>query len=145
MTDKDFIQLKKQTCLELLLTEETIKDKILKAPILKAQYYNLYLKEKKILDELDRVNSNRYSNWMKYYKFRGKHPVTGEECPYVVNTQKELDHLVYSNKECNDALLDYDRQQDIVDYIKNHLKNLNDLGFSFNQYLEYQKLQQGLR
>ncbi len=135
MENEKFQKLKNAIENELKLDDNNIMNKSIQLSnfyMSILQIYNKELKELKIkLLGKDKCYGERYH----HYKFK---------FDYQLDSKSEIDNYVRADEIFYNKALEYSQQEIQVDFLEQSLTHINNIGFKIKNYIDLQKLKQGL-
>jgi len=135
MKQEDFNKLKDIIEKELTLTESNIHDKSLQISNYYIKFLQIYNKEVKLLKNLYHSKEKKFGDLYHYYKFKYE---------FQLGTKSEIEVYINSNDEFHDISMEFSNQEIIVKYLEQILDHINNVGYRIKNYIELQKLKQGL-
>ncbi|MDD5651610.1 MAG: recombination mediator protein UvsY [Candidatus Nanoarchaeia archaeon] len=142
MKKDDFEKLKVYFQNECKLTDENILKKTLQMSNLFHEVQPIFSKEYKILKLLEIEKNKLYGQLYHYYKYgkmEGK-----EDFKFTLETKSEIDSYIKSDELYYNKMLEYANQEIIVEYLKEIIKNINNIGYNIKNYIDLQKVYKGI-
>ena len=115
------------------LSEQYLEEKLRQIPNVHNKYMRLYIKEKQKLNSLQ--SELRLLHREKYYWYKNDFEFT--------LTASQLEWHVSQDEEYNKKFFLCQRQEDLVDYLKDTVKKASQLSFDVKNLIEYKKLTMG--
>jgi hypothetical protein len=134
-SDEKWMLLQKKVISDLTLTRDNINGKLLDLPKIHAKYRKLYYDQKKILNNVE--NALRVERKKKYhfYKFDNN---------FVLDNATERMLYVDGDDEICEISYLRDKQQDIVEFLKDTLNQISKMSFIIRSYVDLEKLRNGV-
>jgi hypothetical protein len=133
-SDDKFITLQKRVILDLKLTQDNVKLKILELPILFTKYKKLYLEQREILKNINIDIKKTRAKKYHHYKFDGDFRLdTATEINIYVDGDNEMCHL--------NVLLD--KQEGIVEFLNDTISQISKMSYLIRSYVDLEKLRNG--
>jgi hypothetical protein len=136
MNIDQFKLLKSNTETEINVTEDNISEKSIKFASIYNKYLSLYIQELRILKKLTLDKDKIYGELYNKFKFNNN---------FQLDTNKEIDVYVRADDKYYNVSLDLQNQEMVVKYLEEVLQNINNTGYRIKNYIELQKLKQGLK
>jgi hypothetical protein len=136
MNIDQFKLLKSNTETEINVTEDNISEKSIKFTSIYNKYLSLYIQELRILKKLTLDKDKIYGELYNKFKFNNN---------FQLDTNKEIDVYVRADDKYYNVSLDLQNQEMVVKYLEEVLQNINNTGYRIKNYIELQKLKQGLK
>jgi len=129
----EFDNIKNEIENELQIDEFNIRQKTLKSPILASRYLNHTLKEKNLLDKLNRTKDKLFKKlFIKYRKGNN-----------IANTKGEVESFINGDDDYIKIKARCQVQESRVNYLKEHVSIFRNLSYIYSTYVEHEKLKQG--
>jgi len=134
MDNEQFIKIRKQIDIELNITPDNVHMKAIEAPLYTSRYYNIYINEKRILDNTVAKRDKVYYDLWIEHKYNKQ---------YTLNTKLEVEAFIYSNEKYQSLVRKCKEQEYVVDYFDEHIKVFKNLTYACTTFLNYRKLKEG--
>ena len=133
-SDEKYENLQKRIALDVRLTQDNVKSKVLELPILYTKYKKLFIDQSTILEnmniELQKVKAKRYH----YYKFDGD---------FRLDSATEINMYVNGDDEvCNYNLM-IKKQTRVVESLKGALETITKMSYLIKAHIDLEKLRNG--
>ena len=133
-SDEKFLALQKRIIADVLLTRDNVQQKILELPILYTKYKKLYLEQRQLLKNINidikKTKAKRYH----FYKF---------DNDFRLDTATEINLYVEGDDEMCQMYILQDKQEGIVEYIKDALSQIDKMSYQIRSYVDLEKLRNG--
>lgn len=136
-SDKKFLTLQKQVMKDLKLTRDNVQDKILEMPIIYTRYRKLYYDQRKLLKNINSDIKKTKKNRYHYYKF-------GKDFEYSLDNNTERMIYVDGDDEMCDLYMLHDRQEAIVEFLKDTISQITKMSYLIRSYVDLEKMRNGL-
>jgi len=136
MNKETFKKLKDFSKENLELTPENVMEKSLKFNNLYIHYHNLYVKEKKLLKDINNNMKKVYSDLYHYYKFGA--------FDFKLDNKHEIETYIFGNDKYYDLKVKYDEQVIYVDYLLSTMEQIQKTSFQIGHYIDLLKIKNGL-
>jgi len=136
-SDSKFLNLQKQVMKDLKLTRDNVQDKILEMPIIYTKYRKLYYDQRKILKNINSDIKKTTKRRYHYYKF-------GKDFEYSLDNNTERMIYVDGDDELCDLHMLYDRQEAIVEFLKDTITQITKMSYLIRSYVDLEKLRNGI-
>ena len=133
-SDEKFITLQKRVLLDLKLTEDNIKQKILELPIFFTKYKKLYLDQREILKNINIDIKKTRAKKYHFYKFDGD---------FKLDTATEINIYVDGDDEICQLNVMLDKQEGIVEFLNDTLSQISKMSYLIRSYVDLEKLRNG--
>jgi len=134
MTLQELNQLKAIVDKDLKFTDDNIAQKMLDHPYMFHRYLDLYIKEKRELDKLDRDKKKIYKERYDFYKFKND---------FRLDSAKEIDSYINGDKAYDDICLAYNLQEVVTIYFVELLDMIKKMSFTMGNYIKYKAFLSG--
>ena len=135
-SDEKLLALQKRVASNLKLTPDNVQQKILEMPIIYIKYKKLYLEQRGILKNINTTIKQTRAKRYKYYKFG--------DYEYHLDNTTEVNMFVDGDDEICELNILYDRQEGIVEYLKDVISMISKLSFQIRNYVDMEKLRNGV-
>lgn len=134
MTIEDLNKLKPIMEKKLKFTDDNISEKLLNFPYLFHEILDIYLKEKRELDKLDRKKKRIYQQKYDHFKFKGN---------FRLDSAKEIEIYINGDEEYDKICLEYNIQEVVVTYFVELLDMLKKSTFAMQSYIKMREFLAG--
>jgi hypothetical protein len=128
MTLQELNQLKLIVDKDLKFTDDNISQKMLDQPYFFHKILDLYIKEKRELDKLDREKKRIYKERYDFYKFKND---------FRLDSQKEIECYINGDKIYDDICLAFNLQEIVTVYFVELLDMIKKMSFTMGNYIKY--------
>ena len=135
LSDEEFTNLLKRFRKDIDITPDNLEHKILEPPKLYVKYRKLYFDQRRVLININSDIKKARKKADHYYMF---------DYDYNLPTKGDREVQVEGDDAMVDLYTEYERQTDIVDFLKGALKEISDLGYKIHSYIDYMKLKNGI-
>ena len=133
-TDEKFIILQKRIKKDLTLTPDNVSSKILELPVIFTQYKKLYIDQRKILKNINiAIRKTRVKRY-HFYKF---------DNDFRLDNATEINMYVDGDDEMCELYVLLDKQESIVDYLKETVSQITKMSYLIRSYVDLEKLRHG--
>ena len=136
-SDSKFLSLQKQVMKDLKLTRDNVNDKLLEMAVIYTKYRKLYYDQKTVLKNIDLEIKKTKKKRYHYYKF-------GEDFEFRLDNATERMIYVDGDEELCDLYLLYDKQESIVDFLKDTMSQINKMSYLIRSYVDLEKMRNGI-
>lgn len=133
-SDEKFIALQKRALVDMKLTQDNVKDKILELPILFTKYKKLYLDQRGILKNINIEIKKTRAKKYHHYKFDGD---------FRLDTATEINIYVDGNDEMCYLNVLLDKQELIVEFLSDTVSNISKMSYLIRSYVDLEKMRNG--
>jgi len=134
MTLPELNQLKLIVDKDLKFTDDNIQKKLLDYPYTFHKYLDLYIKEKRELDNLDRKKKKVYKEKYDFFKFKNN---------FRLDSAKEIETYINGDEEYDKVCLEYNVQEVVVTYFVELLDMLKKSTFAMQSYIKMREFLAG--
>jgi len=134
MTEKEFKALKEHIDKKITLDITKLNAQLLESPILYSSVLQLFIKENKILNNLEIEKDEKYASLYKHFKY---------DSDVRWETKHEIESQMYSDKSYLMILSKIEDQQEVVTYLQQQLENIKNMSFAIKNYIEWQQFLAG--
>ncbi len=134
MTLEDLNKLKLIVDKDLKFTDDNISQKLLDYPYTFHKYLDLYIKEKRELDSLDRKKKRVYQEKYNFFKFKNT---------FRLDSAKEIETYINGDEEYDKVCLEYNIQEVVVTYFVELLDMLKKSTFAMQSYIKMREFLAG--
>ena len=134
MTLQELNQLKLVVDKDLKFTDDNISKKLLDYPYTFHKYLDLYIKEKRELDNLDRKKKRVYKEKYDFFKFKNE---------FRLDSAKEIETYINGDDDYDKVCLEYNVQEVIVTYFVELLDMLKKSTFAMQSYIKMREFLAG--
>ena len=135
LTDDEFKTLLKRFHKDVDINVDNLEQKILEPPKLYVKYRKLYFDQRRVLVQIDNDIKKARKKADHYYMF---------DYDYKLSTKGDREVQIDGDDKMIELFTEYERQKDIVEFIKGALKEISDLGYKIHAYIDYMKLKNGI-
>jgi len=119
------------------LTRDNVNDKLLEMAVIYTKYRKLYYDQKTVLKNIDLEIKKTKKKRYHYYKF-------GEDFEFRLDNATERMIYVDGDEELCDLYLLYDKQESIVDFLKDTMSQINKMSYLIRSYVDLEKMRNGI-
>lgn len=112
---------------KLKFTDDNISQKLLDYPYTFHEILDLYLKEKRELDALDRKKKKVYQQKYDFFKFKND---------FRLDSAKEIETYINGDDEYDKVCLEYNVQEVVVTYFVELMDMLKKMTYSMQSYIK---------
>jgi len=135
-SDEKFLKLQKQVMKDLKLTPDNVQEKILEMAIIYTKYRKLYYDQRRLLKNINSDIKKTKKRRYHYYKF-------GKDFEYSLDNNTERMIYVDGDDEMCDLYMLHDRQEDIVEFLKDTISQITKMSYLIRSYVDLEKLRNG--
>ena len=119
---------------KLKFTDDNISKKLLDHPYFYHSVLDIYIKEKRILDNLERKKKMVYAERYDFFKFKNN---------FRLDSAKEIDCYINGEKVYDDVCLEYNLQENVVTYFVEILDAIKKMSFTMQSYIRMKEFLAG--
>ena len=135
LSDDEFRGLLKKFYKDVDINRDNFESKILEPPKLYVKYRKLYFDQRRLLININSDIKKALKKADHYYMF---------DYDYKLSTKSDREIQIEGDDAMVELRIEYERQSDIVDFLKGALKEISDLGYKIHSYIDYMKLKNGI-
>lgn len=128
--------LKKKIDEDFDFTPTNVQNKILELPKLYSKYKALYLKQRKILKNINTAIKTTREKLLKYIKFG--------DYEYHLERASDIEDAIQAQPEMQELMDAKDDQEAIVEWLKEVYTNTTKMSYQLRNYIELMKLRNGV-
>jgi len=134
MTLEELNRLKLIVEKELKFTDDNVDKKMLDHPYFFHKYLDLYIKEKRDLDKLEREKKKLYAEKYDFFKFKND---------FRLDSAKEIDTYINGDDTYDAICLKFNIQENIVSYFVELLDMIKKMSFTMQSYVKLRQFLSG--
>lgn len=134
MTLEELNKLKLIVDKDLKFTDDNISQKLLDYPYTFHKYLDLYIKEKRELDSLDRKKKRIYQERYNFFKFKNT---------FRLDSAKEIETYINGDEEFDKVCLEYNIQEVVCTYFVELMDMLKKSTFAMQSYIKMREFLAG--
>jgi len=135
LSDEKFLKLQKQLYSDITITPDNVNEKIIELPKIYAKYQNLYVGQRRILKNINISIQQTKKRLYHKYKFQSD---------FSLDNATERMLYVEGDDEMCDLYMLKDKQDVIVDYLKENLVEISKMSYLIRSYVDLEKMRNGV-